>query len=117
MRTLMLTTALAFMAAPTFAETLHGCELIPIANSNAMQRADADCPLPVMEGGKSLPWALILAALDDSPSDPVDPEDPVDPVDPVDPEEPEEPEEPTEPEDPAPDLPEPELPDWPVEAH
>jgi hypothetical protein len=105
----MLTTALAFMAAPTFAETLHGCELIPIANSNAMQRADADCPLPVMEGGKSLPWALILAAIDDSPSDPVDPEEPTDPVDP-----PEEPEEPTEPEDPAPDLPEPELPDWPT---
>ena len=109
MRTLMLTTALAFMAAPTFAETLHGCDLIPIANSNAMQRADADCPLPVMEGGKSLPWALILAAIDDSPSDPVDPEEPTDPVDP-----PEEPEEPTEPEDPAPDLPEPELPDWPT---
>jgi hypothetical protein len=47
---LYLTTAIALgLAAPAFA-----CETLPIQNSNATQRADADCPLPEAQGGKSM---------------------------------------------------------------
>jgi hypothetical protein len=94
MKRYLLTTALAVLAAPAFA-----CETLPIANSNAVYRADPTCPLPTMQGGKSMPLAFVLAALADDDEGPADPVDPVDPVDPPDEEEPTDPPEDDEPVD------------------
>ena len=90
---LYLTTAIALgLAAPAFA-----CETLPIQNSNATQRADADCPLPEAQGGKSMLGVVFFALTDDDEA-PVDP-----PEEPTTPEEPPAEEEPTEPE--APEVP------------
>ncbi len=101
MNRLLLTTALAMLAAPAIADPkiILECEVIPIENSNYYVKADPDCDFAgSMAGGKAInPGVFALLPEDDAPVDPVDPEEPVDPEDPVDPVDPEEPTDPVDP--------------------
>lgn len=97
-------TLTAFLLSATAAmagtENVTGCETVPIAGSNATQRADVTCALPSGGGNGTFAVSFLFADLVNKPADPVEPPDEEEPEDPVDPPDEEDPVDPPADDDP-----------------